>query len=122
MFIKRIARWTIMVVALLAITSPALAQCAMCKSAIASSENPEELARTINTAVLVLFIPVMIFFGAIFYLIFKSRHSPGIHESGSFQIRGADRCQQPQTSTDLQTVVSQSGNEKMLENLSMRIT
>ncbi len=119
MVIKRIARWTIRVVALLAITSPALAQCAMCKSAIAGSENPEELARTIDTAVLVLFIPVMIFFGAIFYLIFRSRHS---NDSDSFQIRGPDRCQRPQTSTDPQTVVSQSSNEKMLENLSMRIT
>ncbi len=107
------------VVALVAITSPALAQCAMCKSAIASSENPEELARTIDTAVLVLFIPAMIFFGAIFYLIFRSRHS---NEGDSLQKREVSCCPKPQVSLGPQTVVSQSSNEKMPESLPIRIT
>jgi hypothetical protein len=66
----------ILALVLLSAVEPVYAQCAMCKSTIANSEDPAELARTVNAATLVLFIPVMIIIGAIAALVFKHRN-PG---------------------------------------------
>jgi hypothetical protein len=78
MNLKRIAALVAIIAAVWwAAPAPALAQCAMCKSAIANSENPAALARTIDTAVLVLFIPTMAIIGAIAGLVLKYRHYQG---------------------------------------------
>jgi|GEM_PF-2300361 len=57
--------------------APALAQCAMCKAAIAGSDNPAELSRVIDDAVLVLLVPAVVIFGAVILLVFRFRHSQG---------------------------------------------
>jgi hypothetical protein len=61
----------------LAAAEAAFAQCAMCKSVLAGSENPAEAARTFNTAILVLFLPTLAILGAIAWLVFRSRHIQG---------------------------------------------
>ena len=52
--------------------SPALAQCAMCKAAAAASGND-----ALNTAILVLLIPPVVIFCAIFIVAYRLREAQG---------------------------------------------
>lgn len=53
----------------------ALAQCAMCKAAAAASGN--NVAETLNTAILVLLIPPVLIFCAIFVVAYRLREAEG---------------------------------------------
>jgi len=76
--LKRIAVLVaIIAVALLAASTPAFAQCAMCKAALAGSDNPAEAAKTMNTAILVLFVPTIALICAIIGFVLRYRHSQG---------------------------------------------
>jgi hypothetical protein len=60
----------------------ALAQCAMCKASVqgAASANPASVAETLNLAVLVLLIPPVLIFSALFLTLF--RYHRGTNERG----------------------------------------
>lgn len=61
------------VVALLVCCSSVLAQCALCRSAVTSSSDGQKLAQTLNLAVIVLLIPPVVIFCAIFVLAYRYR-------------------------------------------------
>jgi hypothetical protein len=70
-------RWwlasAVAVVALLAFWStPALAQCAMCKEALANSAEAAATAKQFNLAILVLLLPPVAMFFGIFGMIYRS--------------------------------------------------
>jgi len=48
--------------------------CPMCKASVANAENADQLAGTINTAILVLLAPALALIGALVKLVFKYRH------------------------------------------------
>ncbi|GBC81023.1 hypothetical protein HRbin10_00127 [bacterium HR10] len=48
--------------------SPLLAQCAMCRTAVAGSSRLGEIARVLNTAILALLIPPVAILGLVFWL------------------------------------------------------
>jgi heme/copper-type cytochrome/quinol oxidase subunit 2 len=56
--------------------SPALAQCAMCKAAAAGASGGA-LGRNLNTAILVLLVPPVTIFCAIFFVAYRYRMAPG---------------------------------------------
>ncbi len=47
---------------------PILAQCAMCRTAVAGSSHVEEIARVLNTAIVALLIPPVAILGLVFWL------------------------------------------------------
>jgi heme/copper-type cytochrome/quinol oxidase subunit 2 len=47
---------------------PVLAQCAMCRTAVAGSSQADEIAKILNTAILVLLIPPLAVLGLVFWL------------------------------------------------------
>ncbi|MCS6817501.1 MAG: hypothetical protein N0A16_11195 [Blastocatellia bacterium] len=47
---------------------PVLAQCAMCRTAIAGSSQLEEIAKVLNAAIVTLLIPPVAIFGLVFWL------------------------------------------------------
>ena len=53
---------------------PALAQCSMCKQSVAGSSDAEAISRGLNLAVLVLLVPPVAIFGAIFGVVYKYRN------------------------------------------------
>lgn len=61
----------------------ALAQCAMCKASVqagaSSSSNPQAVAEALNLAVLVLLIPPVVIFSALFLVLMRYRR--GAYES-----------------------------------------
>ena len=69
-------RWflaaSIVVVALLVWSAPALAQCAMCKEALANSAEGAATAKQFNLAILVLLLPPVVMFFGIFGMIYRS--------------------------------------------------
>jgi heme/copper-type cytochrome/quinol oxidase subunit 2 len=65
------------VVALLASSSLASAQCAMCKNAITGSPNAARLAERFNFAIFVLLIPPVLIFCGFFIAVFKYRKEQG---------------------------------------------
>jgi hypothetical protein len=70
----------------------ALAQCSMCKASVQAganaSVNPQALADTLNLAVLVLLIPPVLIFSALFILLLRYRRSTG--EVGAGRLMAAD--------------------------------
>ena len=76
---KRIASLFVIAAAVILIFGfePAMAQCAMCKQSVASSEDAAAAARGLNIAVLVLLAPPVLIFGAIFGLFYKHRNVQG---------------------------------------------
>mgnify|MGYP000557265112 FL=1 len=46
---------------------PVLAQCAMCRTAVAGSSHVEEIARVLNTAIVTLLIPPVAILGLVFW-------------------------------------------------------
>lgn len=52
----------------LAMSDSALAQCAMCRASVSQA-----FARNLNLAILVLFVPPVTMFAAIFYIAFRNR-------------------------------------------------
>jgi hypothetical protein len=57
------------------VAEPALAQCAMCKQAVASSEEAQRLSKTMNFAILVLLLPPVAIFVGIFGVFYRSRNA-----------------------------------------------
>jgi uncharacterized membrane protein len=55
----------------LALSIPALAQCAMCKTGLAGSPEAKKLAESLNLAVIVLLIPPVMIFCGIFLAAFR---------------------------------------------------
>lgn len=55
-------------------TEPALAQCAMCKQAVAGSEEAQTVSKSINLAILVLLLPPVAIFVSIFGAFYRSRN------------------------------------------------
>lgn len=62
-------------VAALTAAEPALAQCAMCRTAVGGSKAAAKLAESLNFAVIVLLIPPVLIFCAIFFAAFRSRRA-----------------------------------------------
>jgi heme/copper-type cytochrome/quinol oxidase subunit 2 len=62
---------------MLAATSSALAQCAMCKNAVAGSPSATKLAESLNFAIIVLLIPPVLIFCGIFFVAYKYRKARG---------------------------------------------
>jgi len=58
----------------IAATLPALAQCPMCRTAV-GAQGPEA-ARTVNLAIIVMFVPALALFSSVFVLSFRYRNSP----------------------------------------------
>ncbi|MDT4898691.1 MAG: hypothetical protein QOH25_3768 [Acidobacteriota bacterium] len=63
------------VATLLAWSLPALAQCAMCKNAVAGSPEAAKLSESLNFAIIILLIPPVLIFCGIFVLAFRYRKS-----------------------------------------------
>lgn len=59
----------------LAAHSAALAQCAMCKTAVTGSPDAGKLSESLNFAILILLIPPVLIFCAIFYAMMRLRKS-----------------------------------------------
>jgi hypothetical protein len=59
----------------LAAHSAALAQCAMCKTAVAGSPDAGKLSESLNFAILILLIPPVLIFCGIFYAMMRLRKS-----------------------------------------------
>jgi len=55
-------------VCLIVLATDAAAQCALCRSSV-----PQALAKNLNIAVIVLLVPPVTIFSAIFYIAFKNR-------------------------------------------------
>ena len=66
-----------LVVMLLALFEPALAQCPMCKQAVENSTEAESAARGLNLAVLVLLAPPVFIFAGIFGVFYRHRNVQG---------------------------------------------
>jgi heme/copper-type cytochrome/quinol oxidase subunit 2 len=78
MNLKRFIIQAASAVALILLASASVfAQCAMCKANIANAENAAEVAKIMNTAVLVLLIPAVGIFSLFIGLVLKFRHSQG---------------------------------------------
>ncbi len=60
----------LLAILVIAVTSPALAICPMCKANLANAENAKELSRTVNTAILVLLVPTLLIIGGLVKLVF----------------------------------------------------
>jgi hypothetical protein len=56
---------------------PALAQCPMCKQAVEASSDAESISNGLNLAVLVLLIPPVAIFAAIFGVFYRYRNYHG---------------------------------------------
>lgn len=52
---------------------PALAQCALCRTAVAGSPEAAKLAESLNFAILILLIPPVLIFCGIFYIALRQR-------------------------------------------------
>jgi|SRR4051794_1765451 hypothetical protein len=61
---------------LLISSAPAIAQCAMCKTALTNSPETAKLAENFNKAVFVLLIPPVLLFCGIFIAAYKFRKAP----------------------------------------------
>ncbi|HEX5736514.1 MAG TPA: hypothetical protein VF131_27025 [Blastocatellia bacterium] len=59
---------------LAAAVEPALAQCPMCKQAVANSAEAESAARGLNLAIVVLLAPPVLIFAGIFGVIYRHRN------------------------------------------------
>ena len=62
---------------MLAAADPALAQCAMCKSAIENSTDAVAVSKGLNLAALVLLIPPVAIFAALFGVFYRYRNVQG---------------------------------------------
>lgn len=62
------------IILLAAAFEPALAQCPMCKQAVANSAEAESAARGLNLAILVLLAPPVLIFAGIFGVIYRHRN------------------------------------------------
>lgn len=74
-----------------ALPASALAQCAMCKASVQAGANasvsPEAFASTLNLAVLVLLIPPVLIFSALFIALMRYRR--GAYERDAVGLRAA---------------------------------
>jgi hypothetical protein len=77
----RLRCWIVAVIAVVASLAlccePALAQCAMCKEALANSPEAAASARQFNLAILVLLVPPVAMFAGIFVMIYRSGKAGG---------------------------------------------
>jgi hypothetical protein len=60
----------------LALSSPALSQCAMCKTAVTGSPEAKKLAESLNFAIIVLLVPPVMIFCGIFFAAFRRVNKP----------------------------------------------
>jgi hypothetical protein len=60
----------------LALSSPALSQCAMCKTGVANSPEAKKLAESLNFAIIVLLVPPVMIFCGIFFAAFRRLKRP----------------------------------------------
>ena len=80
------------VAAMLVAASPsALAQCAMCRAAISNSAEAASMASSMNLAVLVLLIPPVALFCAIFVVAYRYRKAPDESASSALQEQSLSR-------------------------------
>ena len=72
----RLRCWIVAAIAVMAFLAmwcePALAQCAMCKEALANSPEAAASARQFNLGILVLLVPPVTMFAGIFVMIYRS--------------------------------------------------
>jgi uncharacterized membrane protein len=66
-----------LIIVLLLMSLPAMAQCAMCKTAVTGSPEAGRLSQSLNTAVIVLLIPPVLIFCGMFVLAYKYRKAQG---------------------------------------------
>ncbi|HJQ69698.1 MAG TPA: hypothetical protein VKA70_12035 [Blastocatellia bacterium] len=59
---------------LAAACEPALAQCPMCKQAVANSAEAESAARGLNLAIIILLAPPVLIFAGIFGVVYRNRN------------------------------------------------
>ncbi|HKQ76821.1 MAG TPA: hypothetical protein VJ810_24210 [Blastocatellia bacterium] len=74
MRLKRFASLSLNAVAVLAAAATQTFACPMCKASVANAENADQMAATINTAILILLAPTLAIIGALIKLVFKYRH------------------------------------------------
>jgi hypothetical protein len=74
MRLKRFAILSLYAAAILAAAATRTFACPMCKASVANAENADELAATVNTAILFLLAPALSLIGALVKLVFKYRH------------------------------------------------
>ncbi|MGH9938018.1 MAG: hypothetical protein ACREAM_17360 [Blastocatellia bacterium] len=74
MRLGRFANLSLNAAALLIVAAAQTFACPMCKASVANAENADEVAATINTAILVLLAPVLALIGVLVKLVFKYRH------------------------------------------------
>ena len=74
MKLKRLVDFTLLAASILTAASVQVLACPMCKATLANADNSEEMAATINTAILILLAPSLALIGALVKLVFKYRH------------------------------------------------
>jgi heme/copper-type cytochrome/quinol oxidase subunit 2 len=74
MKLKYFANLLLNAASILAVAAARTFACPMCKANIANAENANEIAATINTAILILLAPTFALIGGLVRLVFKYRH------------------------------------------------
>src|SRR5262245_35705077 len=74
MKLRRFANLTLNTAVILAAAAIRTFACPMCKANVANAENVDEMAATINAAILILLAPTLALIGALVKLVFKYRH------------------------------------------------
>ena len=84
---RRLALLSAIVVVATALTAPAFAQCAMCKTVLTGSHEGQLVARQLNEAILLLFFAPYVVFGSFAALVFRSRIRQGLSRAASRFVR-----------------------------------
>jgi len=74
MRLKYFANLLLNAASILAVAAAPAFACPMCKANVANAENANEIAATINTAILILLAPTLALIGGLVKLVFKYRH------------------------------------------------
>ena len=70
---KRLLAIALVAAAALALAGPALAQCAMCKTALTNSSEGQRVASNFNHAILVMFVAPYLVFGVFVAMVFRAK-------------------------------------------------
>jgi heme/copper-type cytochrome/quinol oxidase subunit 2 len=66
------------ITSLFSMSLPALAQCAMCKTAVTNSPEAARLSESLNFAIIILLIPPVLIFCGMFVLAYRYRRARGV--------------------------------------------
>ena len=65
------------IAAVLVLSKPAMAQCALCKNAVAGSPEAARLSQSLNLGIIILLIPPVLIFCGIFVIAYRNRKARG---------------------------------------------